>query len=437
MKEKQVFNNAKWIIICKIAQSILQLIIGMISARYLGPSNYGLISYAGSIVAFAMPLMKLGFDATLVHELVEDPDNEGKIIGTSLGLNVISSFLCMGGVAAFASIANFGETETIIVCILYSISVFFAALEMIQYWFQYKLLSKYSSIIMLISYLVVSAYKIFLLATQKSIYWFALSHSVEYGVIAILLIACYFKKGGSKLKFSFTKAAVMFNRSKYYILGSLMIVVIQNTDHIMLTKMIGESENGYYAAAITCAGVAQFVFIAIMDSFRPIILSTKKENKFEYEKNVSILYSIICYLAIVQSLCFTILAPIIVKLLYGTEYLATISVLQILTWYSCFSYIGTVRNIWLLAEGKQKYLPIINLSGVVLNIGMNAFMIPVWGACGAAFASLLTQLFMNFIFGFVFKPIRENNILMLKGLSPKFFISELRNIVKELLKKEK
>ena len=125
MKAKQVFNNAKWIIICKIAQSILQLIVGMISARYLGPSNYGLISYAGSVVAFALPLMKLGFDAILVHELVENPDKEGEIMGTSLFLNLFSSVLCMGGVAAFASVANFGETETIIVCVLYSVSIFF------------------------------------------------------------------------------------------------------------------------------------------------------------------------------------------------------------------------------------------------------------------------------------------------------------------------
>ena len=437
MKTKEVFNNAKWIIVCKIAQSILQLIIGMISARYLGPANYGLISYAGSIVAFALPIMKLGFDATLVYELVENPDKEGEIMGTSLGLNIFSSILCMGGVALFASVANFGQTETIIVCVLYSISIFFAALEMIQYWFQHKLLSKYSSVIMLVSYLVVSAYKIFLLATQKSIYWFALSHSVEYGVIAILLIVFYYKKGGKRLKFSFSIIGKMLNRSKYYILAALMIVVIQNTDHIMITKMIGEAENGFYAAAITCAAMAQFVFTAIMDSFRPLILSKKKENEIEYEKNVSRLYGIICYLAILQSVTFTLFAPIIVKILYGSEYAATIPILQILTWYSCFSYMGTVRNIWLLAEEKQKYLPAINFTGVVLNIAMNAFMIPMWGACGAALASLLTQLLMNFVLGFIFKPIRKNNMLMLKGLAPKFFVKELRVTIKEVLKKEK
>ena len=71
MEHKQVFNNAKWIIICKVIQSILQLIIGMLSARYLGPSNYGLISYASSIVAFAMPIMRLGMNPVVIHKLVQ------------------------------------------------------------------------------------------------------------------------------------------------------------------------------------------------------------------------------------------------------------------------------------------------------------------------------------------------------------------------------
>ena len=79
MNYGKVFNNAKWIVICKIMQSLLQLAVGMLSARFLGPSNYGLIKYAASVVAFAMPLMKLGLDATLVHELVENPEKEGRL----------------------------------------------------------------------------------------------------------------------------------------------------------------------------------------------------------------------------------------------------------------------------------------------------------------------------------------------------------------------
>ncbi len=97
---------------------------------------------------------------------------------------------------------------------------------------------------------------------------------------------------------------------------------------------------------------------------------------------------------------------------------------------------GAIRNIWLLAEEKQKYLPGINLAGCVLNILLNAFMIPLYGACGAAFASFLTQFFMNFVLGFLIGSVRENNKLMLKGMNPWFFDRELKNSISEILKKE-
>ncbi len=436
MNYGKVFHNAKWIVICKILQSLLQLAVGMLSARFLGPANYGLIKYAASVVAFAMPLMKLGLDATLVHELVEHPEKEGEIIGTSLLMNFVSGLACMGGVFAFSSVMNAGEPETVIVCVLYSLSLVFAALEMIQYWFQYKLMSKHSSLVMLGVYFVVSAYKIFLLATEKSVYWFAVSNSVEFGLVAIFLVAIYLKKGG-KLGFSLKTGISMLGKSRHFIVASMMVVIIQNTDHIMLTKIAGKAENGFYSAAITCTVIAQFVFTAIIDSFRPVILENKKENSPEYELNVSRLYCITQYLSLAQSIVFTVFAELIVNILYGAEYAATVPVLRILIWYFSFSVMGVVRNVWIVAEQKQKYLWIINLTGVLLNVTLNAILIPQFGACGAAVASLSTQIFANFIFGFIFKPIRENNRLLIAAINPKMLVRESKKIVSLIKKKAK
>ena len=214
----------------------------------------------------------------------------------------------------------------------------------------------------------------------------------------------------------------------------MMIVIIQNTDHIMLTSIVGKTENGYYSAAITAAVVVQFVYTAIIDSYRPLILSAKKTDNDEYESNISGLYSIVIYALLIQSLMFTIFAPLIINILYGQEYMAAVPVLRILTWYLAFSFMGSIRNIWILAEGKQKYLPFINLVGVVFNIVLNAFLIPIWGAGGAAIASLASQFVMNFALGFVFKPIRYNNVLMLRGLHPKCFVKEIKVFLKEIKK---
>lgn len=433
MKTKQVFNNAKWIIVCKIAQSVLQFLVGIISARYLGPSNYGLINYASSVVAFALPIVKLGFDNTLVKELIDKPHKEGEILGTSLSLNFVASLISMIGVFIFVSMANAGETITILVCLLYSLMLLFFVLEMTQYWFQYKLLSKYSSVVMLISYFCVSAYKIFLLVTEKSVYWFAVSHSIEYGIVGILLVLIYFKIGGQKFSFSKITAKKLLNRSKYYIVASLLVVVFQNVGVILLSNLSGYEETGYYTSALTSAAVIQFVYTAIMDSYRPLILTAKKESVESYEKSISGLYSIMVYLSLAQSIVFAVFAKLIISVLYGSDFMSAVSVLRVIVWYAPFSFMGTVRNIWLLAEDKQKYLWKINLFGVVVNVIANITLIPQFGACGAAVAAFVTQLLMNFVLGFFFKPIKKNNELMMKGLNPRFAIREFKTILNLLI----
>ena len=428
MKNKLV-SNALWIIVCKVVQSLLGLVVYVLSARYLGPSNYGLISYAASVVAFVVPIMQLGLRSTLVQECIERPEETGKTIGTALCMNLVSAIVCMVGAVSFVSIANAGELVTRIVCVLYSLLLIFQALEMVQYWFQAKLLSKYPSIVSLVAYFVVSAYKIFLLITQKSIYWFAVSQAIDSMLISIALLILYRRLSGQRLSFSLARAKQMFRRSRPYILAGLMVTIFQQTDRLMLKNMVGDTATGYYSVAVACAGMTSFVFAAIIDSVRPVVLEAKKQDTAVYERRVTGLFSIIFYLSLLQCVGMTLLAEPIIYILYGDAYAGAVNALRIVVWYETYSYFGSARNIWILAEEKQSYLWIINLCGAGLNVLLNFLLIPYFGVIGAAFASFCTQFFTNFILGFIIKPIRPCNRLMLRGMDPRCFIGMVKQIV--------
>ena len=272
------------------------------------------------------------------------------------------------------------------------------AVEMIVYWFQAKLLSKYSSIVSLIAYGVVSLYKIYLLVTGKGVRWFAVSNAFDYMIISVLLLIIYCKLSDNKLSFSWNTAKKMFLKSKYYIIANMIVLIYSETDKIMLKLMLNNTVTGYYSAAVRCASITAFVFSAIIDSFRPIIFDAKKNNEALYELNLSGL----------------------------NEYQPAGNALRIIVWYTTFSYLGSVRNIWILAEEKQKYLWVINLAGASANVVMNLIMIPSMGIAGAALASLITQIFTNVIMGFVLKQIRENNRIMYRSLNPKLMISTIK-----------
>lgn len=424
----KVAKNATWIIACRVFQAIFALIINMLTARYLGPSNYGLITYASSLVAFVLPIMQLGFSNILVQEIVNYPEREGKTLGTAIVFSSISSVCCMIGVTAFAAIANPNEPATITVCLLYSFILVFQALDLIQYWFQAKYLSKYTSIISLGAYLVVSAYKVFLLVSSKSVFWFAVSNAFDYALISFGSIIIYRKLKGQGFSFSHELGKEMFSRSKHYILSSMMVTIFAQTDKIMIKLMIDEAATGYYGAAVACAGITSFVFTAIIDSFRPSIFEGKNESEELFEKRLTMLYSIVIYLSLIQSLFMTALASIIVSILYGSAYSPAIRALRIVVWYTTFSYMGAVRNIWILANNKQKYLWKINMIGALTNVILNASLIPFIGIYGAAIASLITQFFTNVIVGYIIRPISPNNAIMIRGLNPQYVISAFEKI---------
>ena len=425
----KVLKNTFWIVGCKIIKAVLTLLITIFTARYFGPSNYGLINYAASLVTFVSPFVKLGFDCTIVYELINNKDEEGKILGTSICSSLISSFLCILGIASFVYVSSPNDKVTFIVCTLYSLVLIFQSLELIQYWFQSKLLSKYSSIAMVISYLVMSMFQFLLLYYKKNVCWFALANSIDVLIISLILYYFYFKMSKNKLQFSMKTFFKMFKKSKHYIISAIMVTIFAQTDIIMLKFFLGNDKVGIYSAAIACTNIFSFVFSAIVDSYRPIIFESKKKNELDYNNNMVKLYSIVIYLSFLISLATSFLSPLIIKIMYGVKYIESIPVLRFVVFYTTFSYLGSVRNIWIMAEKKEKYLWRINLIGAVTNVILNAILIPKCGVIGAAIASFITQFFTNFVLGMFMKNIRANNKLIIKSLNVMILVESIKSII--------
>lgn len=429
MFQNKSVANAGWIIGCKIVQSLLGIVISMFTARYFGPTRYGVINYAAAIVAFIAPLTTLGLSHVIVQELVYSPESEGKILGSSIAMSLVSSIACIFCVVSFSVLTNPNDPETVIVCGLYSLLLLTKALELIQYWFQAKLMSKYTAVVSVIAYIAISLYKAILLFTKQSIYWFAVSNAIDHLAIGITLLVIYHRISRKKLQFSFAWAKRLFSKSKYFVVSSMMMTIFAQTDKIMLRFMMGDEATGIYSAASYCAGVTSFVFAAIIDSMRPTVIECKRNASPSYEINLCRLYATVIFMALAQSLMMTLFAKPIIAILYGTEYMQSAQILRIVVWYTTFSYMGSVRNVWILAEGKQRYLWIINLSGALTNVILNIIFIRLWGAEGAALASVITQMFTNFIIGLILKPIRHNNALIIRSLHPRYLTDTIKCIV--------
>ena len=420
MKIKNLLNskvtrNASWIIAGRVYHMVLAFVVGLLTARYLGPNNYGLINYAATYSSFFASFCTLGINSVIVKNFVDHPDEEGETVGSAIILRTISSVLSVVMMMCITFIADNGEKTTNIVVFLCGIGVIFQVMDTLDYWFQSRLESKYSAFATVISYTVVSIYKVWLLVTGKSVEWFAVSTSIDYLVVAIILLIVYKKRNGPRFSCSMRKAKELFKSSYHFILAGLMVSIYGSTDKFMLKQLLNEAEVGYYSTAVSLCNTWVFLLTAIIDSLYPVILQSFN-NKELFERKNKQLYSIVFYISVSVSILFSVLATPVVRILYGKAYIAAAAPLRIITWYTAFSYLGVARNAWIVSYNKQNYLKYLYIGAAITNVVLNVIMIPLWGASGAAFASLLTQISTILVFPALIKDLRPNVKLMVDAI---------------------
>ena len=97
-------GNTSWLLFQNIYSMMLSLVIGALSARYLGPSNYGLIGYGASLVSLFTSVSQLGLNGILMNELLTRPEEKGKTLGTALVMRLTASLVSFFCVLLFIGI---------------------------------------------------------------------------------------------------------------------------------------------------------------------------------------------------------------------------------------------------------------------------------------------------------------------------------------------
>ena len=415
LKSSRFLKNTSWLVGGQLAQMVISLFVGMITARYLGPANYGVLNYTASFAAFFTPLCTLGFNGVIVKELISNKGKQGEIIGTAIVFRFFSSLASLFSILLIVKILNPGDTLIFKVSFLQSISLVFSIFDTIDYWFQSRLESKYTAIMRIISYTIVSIYKIVILIFGKSVEWFAFSNTMDIIVMAILFLFTYRKCNGPKLSLSFFKGKKMLLISYNFVISGLMVACYGQMDKIMLGKMLDVTSVGLYSTALYICSLWTFVLNAIMNSANPLIFEAKEKNEDLYKKRILQLYAAIIWISFGVAIIFCIFAKPIILILYGEKYLGAITPFRIITWYTAFSFLGSARNSWLVCEGKVKYEKYFAGIGALCNFIMNIIFISLIGINCAAIATLLTQIITNFIVPGIIKDTRENSVFIIKA----------------------
>lgn len=397
---------------------IANIIVGIYTARYLGPVNFGIINYATSIVALFLPFAGLGIQGILVREIVHYPDRENEFLGTAF----LTRFV--GGLVIFIAMAltmffTEGDNETRMITIIIGFSIILQSFQTIELFFQAKVLAKDVAISQIIALLTTSVIKIYLVIFHYSLIYFAWVTFIETIIYTVGYIIFYIKTGNrfKSWNFNLNEAKKMVRESWPLILSGFVITVYMKIDQIIIKNMIGAEPLGNYSAALKISESYYFVPVIICSSLFPAIIKGKSISEREYSSRMQKLYILLTWFSFLFALGVSIFADQISYIVYKNRFSGVGPVLSLHIWAGLFVFWGTATGKWLVIEDRQIFDMFNTVMGAIINVGLNFLLIPHYGIYGSALATVIAYGFAGFLGYAFFRKTRTPFFMILRSFN--------------------
>lgn len=400
----------------KLSRLIAGLFIGAWVARYLGPEQFGRLSYVQSFVAIGGSIAALGLDEIVVRELVRSEDKREVLLGTAFFLKafgVLVLFAVMGIAVRFTS----NDSFTNMLILLLVVSSIFQTFKVVESYFLARVLAKYSVFANIISLVVYSIVQVVLIFMKAHILAFVLAFVLQSCILALGWVYFYHTQNMTIWKWSFDAqvAKNLFKGSWPLIFSGIVIMIYMRIDQVMIKEILGIQAVGNYAAAIMLSEAWYFIPMVICSSLFPAIMSAQKKGGALYHDRLENLFCLLSWAALAITVPTFFFSNRIIHLFYGEKYVQASAVLSIHIWTVVFVFFGVAKGRYMMAENIQWLSAIYSSVGALCNILLNYFLIPKIGIQGAAWASLITQVISSVVLPSFHHKDRKSVIIFLKS----------------------
>lgn len=391
---KKIAANTGWLFADKILRMGVGVVVWIWIARYLGPADFGLLNYAIAFVTLLSPLAVLGLDYLIVKDIIEEK-NQNTALGTAFGMRITGSMLAFIISLVVIVFLRPGDTAMLWMVGIISFTTFFQAFDVIDFWFQSLLRSKFTVIAKNSAFLLASGIRVYLIFIKAPLITFAWIILIEAALSAIGLIIFYgFKKNSIfHWQISFTKMKSLLKNTALITLSSSAIFIYLKIDILFLGQMKGAQSAGIYSAATKVSEVFYFVANVIASSVYPVMIGNSEIFNVRLRK----LFDIITAAAYLVILPVTFLAPFIISF-FGSKYTASASILSVHIWATIFVFFTYAQNAWYLQGGSKGLILQLKrtATGAVINIVLNILLIPQFDGLGAAIATIISYAYVGY-----------------------------------------
>ncbi|AZN98679.1 flippase [Mesorhizobium sp. M9A.F.Ca.ET.002.03.1.2] len=429
-------SNSLWLIADRLLASLVGLLVVAVVARYLGPSEFGLLSYTFSMALLFAVAGQLGLDGLVIREIVNRPDDVPCVLGTVFVLKFSGHLLGAAGLVVYALSIGVHSTERSMLFLaaafipLASLSGFFGL------WFHSRVQARYSAISSSISALLVGLGKLGLVWIGAAVMAFAAANVVQVLIAAMLSFRFYRQQKGPPLstwRFSPALAKVLLSESWMLFLGSIFAIVYLKIDMIMLRWLAGPAEVGTYAVAATLSEAAYFVPAALVASVFPKLIESAKRDQNLFGKQLQTVFDVLWLAGLGLIATMFLLGGPLIRFLFGTEYGPSVPVLLVHVLSAPFLFMRIAFTRWTIIGGGATFFMLTEGLGAVTNVALNFLLIPHYGSVGAALATLVSYATASYLTLAIPRRTRPIFVMMSRSAfmpwrTPKEFLNYVRRI---------
>lgn len=422
----KIFKNAGWLFTDKIVRQGLNFLLTAYIARYLGVQLFGVWNYALAFVVLFSFFSTLGIYNQLLRDFVRHPERHNELLGSAFIIKLLGG--CITFALSYATIVITKPEEPFLHTLisLIAFGYIIQSFDVIDFFFQSQLKAKWIAISRLISFLIFAVLKLAFVHLQLPLFYFIWAQLGELLFSATLLIFFFNKYFHGIFKWTINWKALtgMLKESLPILFAEVAILIYMRIDQVMIGEMMGNETLGIFSAAVRLSELWYLVPGVICSTAFPSIIKAYYTDPLDYRKKLQRLYDLLVWLSIIIAIVVSILAPFIVNIIYGQQFSSASSILVIHIWTSVFVFVGFASNQQLVLEDLAKISFFRTLFGVVTNVLFNFIMIPLWGAKGAAFATLIAQAFSSWLSNYFFKETRPIFWINVRSLNLKRLITD-------------
>lgn len=398
----KIFLNSLWMMSEKLISIFGLIFVTSFVASYIGPENFGKLTFAGSIFAIIQTCAMFGSESIIFQKTAQSRQvGEYVIHSTRLIRNIIYLVLSF---FTLIYIYIAADQLTFIFSLATSIAIYFAVHDVYQIYFNAILESKINAYCNILGLVISLVVRYFIAKFQMAV------ELLSVPIILITLIP-YLSR-----RYVFARKRVVINGliqhkinryrklmlgiGKKLIIYSLSVAIFTKTSQLIL-GLKSQYDLGIYTVAMTLGNSFYFVLVAIISSYFTQIYSEKDYE--QSQKMVAKLSLVVIVICLFVMIFFSLTGGFIVDWLYGKSYSAVKDILNLTVWVTLFSGLSTVAEKYLLKFNAYDYLKKKTFFLFLFNLILTIIFVYLFGLYGAIYAILITEIMSYTLFNYFYR----------------------------------